>query len=122
VGAQIGPFETHLGSRLFTQLAAKAAMMFPRDRLSEAEVRKQVAHPRCVLMPDSALVLKFPATGIHELLEKHRLDAGAILALVISSALRSDEPGEAHVALFCQIATRLVEAGSGQSGHHCGPA
>jgi polysaccharide pyruvyl transferase WcaK-like protein len=112
VGAQIGPFETRLGSRLFAQLAAKAAMMFPRDRLSEALVRKHVARPRCVLMPDSALVLKLPATGIHELLETHGLDAGAaILALVISSALRSDEPREAHVALFCQIATRLVEAG-----------
>jgi polysaccharide pyruvyl transferase WcaK-like protein len=112
VGAHVGPFNTRLGGRLFGWLAAKAAMVFPRDHVSESEVRRQVAHPRCILMPDSAFAQKFPAAGIDELFERRGLDPGiATLALVISSALRPDEAGKAHVALFSQIATRLVESG-----------
>jgi polysaccharide pyruvyl transferase WcaK-like protein len=112
VGAQVGPFNTRSGGRLFGRLAAKAAMVFPRDRVSESEVRRQVAYPRCILMPDSAFALKLPAVGINELFERRGLDAGvATLALVISSALRPNEPGDPYVALFSQIATRLAEAG-----------
>jgi polysaccharide pyruvyl transferase WcaK-like protein len=112
VGAQVGPFNTWLGGRLFGRLAAKAAIVFPRDQASESWVRRQVAHPRCILMPDSAFALKLPAAGTDELFERRGLDAGvATLALVISSALRPDEPADAHVALFSHIATRLVESG-----------
>jgi polysaccharide pyruvyl transferase WcaK-like protein len=112
VGAQIGPFNTRLGGKLFGRLAAKAATVFPRDQVSESEVRRQVADPRCIPMPDSAFALKLPAVSTTELFERHGLDASvATLALVISSALRPDEPGDAHVALFAQIATRLVESG-----------
>lgn len=112
VGAQIGPFNTWFGGRLFGWLAAKAAMMFPRERVSEAEVRRHVADPRCILLPDSAFALKLPAVGISELFEKRGLDAGvATLALVISSALGPDESGDAHVALFAQIVAGLVASG-----------
>ena len=112
MGAQVGPFDSWLGGRLFGWLAAKAAMVFPRDRVSESEVRRQLANPRCILLPDSAFALKLPTGGIDELFERRGLDAGvATLALVISSALRLDESGDAHVALFSQIATRLVEQG-----------
>jgi polysaccharide pyruvyl transferase WcaK-like protein len=112
VGAQVGPFDSWLGGRLFGRIAAKAAMVLPRDRVSESEVRRQVAHPRCILMPDSAFALKLPAVGIDELFERRGLDAGvATLALVISSALRPDDSGDAHVTLFSHIATRFVERG-----------
>jgi polysaccharide pyruvyl transferase WcaK-like protein len=112
VGAQIGPFNTRLGGRLFGWLATKATMVFPRDTVSEAEVRRQVADPRCILMPDSAFALKLAAVSTTELFEGRGLEAGvATLALVISSALRPDEPGDAHVALFAQIATGLLERG-----------
>jgi polysaccharide pyruvyl transferase WcaK-like protein len=112
VGAQVGPFKTWLGGRLFGRLAAKAAMVFPRDRVSESEVRRQVVHPRCILMPDSAFALKLPAAGISKPFERRGLDAGvATLALVITSTLRPDEIREAHVSLFAQIATRFVGSG-----------
>lgn len=112
VGAQIGPFNTWFGGRLFGWLAAKAAIMFPRDRVSEAEVRIHVANPRCILLPDSAFGLKLPMAGINELFARRGLDAGvATLALVISSALGPDESTDAHVALFSEVATRFVESG-----------
>ena len=63
VGAQVGPFNTWLGGGLFHWFAAKATKVFPRDRVSESEVRGRVAPGRCVLMPDSAFVLKLPAAG-----------------------------------------------------------
>ena len=112
VGAQIGPFKTRWGGRLFGRLAANAAMIFPRDRISESVIRTHVAQPRHVLMPDSAFALKLPAAGARELLERRGLDADvATLALVISCALRPDESVEAHVDLFSRIATQLVGRG-----------
>ena len=72
VGAQIGPFNTRLGGRLFGWLAAKAAMVFPRDHVSESEVRRQVADPRCILMPDSAFALKLPAVSTDRPVRKAR--------------------------------------------------
>ncbi|MES2196795.1 MAG: polysaccharide pyruvyl transferase family protein [Pseudomonadota bacterium] len=112
VGAQIGPFNTRLGGWLFGWLAAKAAVVFPRDKVSEAEFRRQVADPRCIPLPDSAFALKLPAVGMNDLFARHGLDAGvATLVLVISSALGPDESADAHVALFSQVATRLVESG-----------
>ena len=112
VGAQIGPFKTRLGGRLFGWVASRAALVFPRDQVSEAVVRTHVANPRAVLLPDSAFALKFPLAGVNELFEKHGLDRGVqTLALVISSALRPDELPDAHVSLFSHIATRLVESG-----------
>ena len=91
---------------MFGWVAAKAAIVFPRDHVSEFAVRTHVAHLRSILLPDSAFALKFPAAAVNELFERRGLDAGArTLALVISSALRPDESGDAHVSLFSHIAT-----------------
>jgi polysaccharide pyruvyl transferase WcaK-like protein len=115
VGAQVGPFDSWLGGRLFSWFASKAAKVFPRDRVSEFEVRRQVARvtdDNCVLMPDSAFALKFPVTAANAVFEKHGLDPGvATLALVISCTLRADESEDAHVAVFAEIANRLVASG-----------
>lgn len=112
IGAQVGPFNTWLGGGLFRRIAAKAAAAFPRDRVSEAEVRRRVAHGRSILMPDSALALEFTRVGARDLFDGRGLDAqAATLALVISSALRPNEPGDAHVALFVHVARRLAESG-----------
>jgi polysaccharide pyruvyl transferase WcaK-like protein len=71
-----------------------------------------VARDNCVLMPDSAFVLKLPAVAINEVFARHGLapDA-ATLALVISCTLRPDESEDAHVAVFGEIARRLVASG-----------
>lgn len=112
VGAQVGPFQTLMGSRLFRRIAAKAAVVFPRDHVSASEVQKLGAHDRSILMPDSALALEIPRTGARELFDRRGLDANAAtLALVISSALRPNERSDAHVALFVHVARRLVASG-----------
>jgi polysaccharide pyruvyl transferase WcaK-like protein len=112
IGAQVGLFNTPLGGGMFGRVAAKAAAVFPRDRISASEVQRRVPQGRAILMPDSAFALEFSRTGAGELFDKRRLDANAAtLALVISSALRPEERREAHVALFVQVARRLVESG-----------
>jgi polysaccharide pyruvyl transferase WcaK-like protein len=111
IGAQVGPFGTRLGNALFRRVAAKAAAVFPRDRVSASEVQR-TAPGRSTLMPDSAFTLEFSRNGTGELFKRRGFDANAAtLALVISSALRPDERAEAHVALFAHVAKRLVEAG-----------
>jgi polysaccharide pyruvyl transferase WcaK-like protein len=112
VGAQVGPFDSWLGGSLFRRIAAKADAVFPRDRVSASEVQRLGAHGRSILMPDSALVLELPRTGVGELFDRRGLDTNsATLALVISSALRPDERSDAHVALFVNVAKRLIESG-----------
>src|SRR5207244_2254932 len=112
VGSQIGPFKTWLGARLFDRVAAKAAGIFPRDEVSEAEVLGRVAHSRCIRIPDSAFALKLPAADVKELLRRYGADIGvATLALVISSELYPPDSRDSHVALFSEIAARLVESG-----------
>jgi len=112
VGAQVGPFRTWMGSRLFRRIATKAAAVFPRDHVSASEVQRVGTHGRSILMPDSALALEVPRTGAGELFERRRLDASArTLALVISSALRADERSDFHVTLFVHVARRLVALG-----------
>jgi polysaccharide pyruvyl transferase WcaK-like protein len=112
VGAQVGPFDSWLGGSLFRRIAAKAAAVFPRDHVSASEVRRLGPHGRSILMPDSALVLELPRTGVGELFDRRGLDANAAtLALVISSALRPDERSDDHVALFVNVAKRFIESG-----------
>jgi polysaccharide pyruvyl transferase WcaK-like protein len=87
-------------------------VVFPRDRVSEAEVQKQVAHRRSVLLPDSAFALNIERPARTAFFDRHGLDANAaILALVISSSLRPEERRDAHVALFVHVAKRLVASG-----------
>jgi polysaccharide pyruvyl transferase WcaK-like protein len=110
VGAQLGPFNSQLGRSLFRRVAAQAAAVFPRDRISASEVQSKMAHPRCILMPDSAFSLKVSVTA-GQLFDNCGLDANAAtLALVISSALRLEEGSDVHVDLFARIARRLVES------------
>jgi polysaccharide pyruvyl transferase WcaK-like protein len=110
VGAQVGPFRTRLGRSLFRRCAAKAAVVFPRDRVSASEVAR-VEHRRSILMPDSAFALNLEQSACYDLFERHGLDTNAAtLALVISSALRPDERRDDHVALFVHVAKRLVAA------------
>jgi len=112
VGAQVGPFDTRLGVSLFRRIAAKAAAVFPRDHVSASEVQRLEPHDRSILMPDSALVLELPRTGVGELFDRRGLDANATtLALVISSALRPEERSDDHVALFVHVAKTLLESG-----------
>jgi polysaccharide pyruvyl transferase WcaK-like protein len=112
IGSQIGPFNTRLGGRLFGRFAGKATVIFPRDQMSESEVRQRAAHARCIVIPDSAFALKLPAVDVSELLRKCGAGTGVTtLALVISSALDPQESSDSHVALFSQIAARLVESG-----------
>ena len=112
IGSQIGPFTTRLGGRLFGGVAANASLIFPRDQVSQSEVRRRAARPRCILMPDSAFALKLPAVDMNEVFERCGLDASvATLALVISSALPPEHSGDTHIALFSRIAARLVESG-----------
>jgi polysaccharide pyruvyl transferase WcaK-like protein len=112
VGAHVGPFNTRLGGGLFGRSTAGAAVVFPRDRVSASEVKRRVARVRTILMPDSVFALELSGGGAGELFDSRGLDASAAtLALVISRALRADEPADAHVALFVQVAKRLVESG-----------
>jgi polysaccharide pyruvyl transferase WcaK-like protein len=112
VGAQVGPFNTWLGGGLFGRNTTGAAVVFPRDRVSTSEVKRRVAHVRCIRKPDSVFALEFSRAGAGELFDRSGLDANAAtLALVISSALRPDEPADLHVALFVRVAKRLVESG-----------
>jgi polysaccharide pyruvyl transferase WcaK-like protein len=112
VGAQLGPFNTRFGAGLFRRIAAKAAAVFPRDRVSASEIHGRMKEPpRSILMPDSALSLELSPAGAGDMFEKRGLDANAAtLALVISSALRPNEGSRAHVALFAQVARRLIES------------
>jgi polysaccharide pyruvyl transferase WcaK-like protein len=112
VGAQIGPFRSRLGRALFRRCASRAAVVFPRDRVSEAEVQRQVAHRRSVLLPDSAFALNIERRAPGAGFDRHGVDANAAtLALVVSSALRSEERHDTHVALFAHVAKRLVASG-----------
>jgi polysaccharide pyruvyl transferase WcaK-like protein len=112
VGAQVGPFNTRLGGGLFGSSAAKAAAVFPRDRVSASEVQRRLGQVRSILMPDSAFALELSRAGVGELFDRRGLDANAAtLALVISSSLRPNERSDAHVALFVHVARRLVESG-----------
>lgn len=110
VGAQLGPFNTRFGAALFRSMAAKAAAVFPRDRVSASEIHGRMTPPsRSILMPDSALSLELSPAGAGDVFEKRGLDASAAtLALVISSALRPNEGSRAHVALFTEVARRLL--------------
>ena len=112
VGAQLGPFNTRFGAALFRRMAAKAAAVFPRDRVSASAIHGRMTQPsRSILMPDSALSLELAPAGAGDVFEKRGLAASAAtLALVISSALRPDEGSRAHVALFTEVARRLVES------------
>src|ERR1017187_9163938 len=110
LGAQVGPFDTRLGGSLFRRTAAKAAAVFPRDRVSASEVQRRLSHGRSTLLPDSAFAPEISRAGAGELFDRHGLDAiAATLALVISSALRPNEGNDAHVALFVHVARRLIE-------------
>jgi polysaccharide pyruvyl transferase WcaK-like protein len=112
VGAQIGPFNTWFGGSLFGRSTAGAAVVFPRDRVSTSEVQRRTTHVRSILLPDSVFALELSGGGAREVFDGRELDANAAtLALVISRALRPDEPANAHVALFAQVARRLVESG-----------
>lgn len=112
VGAQIGPFNTVMGKIVFRRIAASAAALFPRERVSASEVRKRVTHRRSILMPDSAFGLDLSPAAAAGPFDWRELDANAVtLALVISCALRPDERREAHVALFAHVTRRLVESG-----------
>jgi polysaccharide pyruvyl transferase WcaK-like protein len=112
IGAQVGPFESWLGRRLFARILAKAAAVFPRDRTSEAEVRALHPESRSTLLPDSALALRPSRSDARSRFERRGLDTNApTLALVISSALRAEDRRETHIARFVYIARRLVDAG-----------
>jgi colanic acid/amylovoran biosynthesis protein len=112
LGAQVGPFRTRLARRIFRRIAAKAAVVFPRERISASEVERLARHDRSILAPDSAFSLELSHAGARALFDQRQLDANAsTLALVISSALRSDERSDAHVALFANVAMRLRESG-----------
>lgn len=109
VGAQVGPFKTRFGRALFRKCAAKAAVLFPRDRVSASEVQKRSAHDRSNLMPDSAFALERSRTAPSE---ERGLDANAAtLALIISSSLRAEDSRDGHVALFVHVAKQLVASG-----------
>jgi polysaccharide pyruvyl transferase WcaK-like protein len=112
VGAQLGPFKTRFGAALFRSMAAKAAAVFPRDRVSAAEIHGRMTQPpRSIPLPDSAFSLELSPAGADDVFEKRGLDASAAtLALVISRALRPDEGSRAHVALFAEVARRLIES------------
>jgi polysaccharide pyruvyl transferase WcaK-like protein len=111
VGAQVGPFNTALGGTLFGERAARSAAVYPRDRVSASEVQMRAAHVQSILMPDSALALDFPRARAGVLFERRGVDpTAATLALVVSSALRANECSNSHVALFVQVARRLVES------------
>lgn len=110
VGAQLGPFNTRFGAALFRRMAAKAAAVFPRDRVSASEIHGRMTQPPpSILMPDSAFSLALSPAGADDVFKKRGLDASAAtLALVISSAVRPNEGRRAHVALFAQVARRLI--------------
>jgi polysaccharide pyruvyl transferase WcaK-like protein len=109
VGAQVGPFGTRFGRLLCRSVFARAAALFPRDRISAHEVEKYPAHR---LMPDSAFALDFPPSRNADLLARRGLDPNAAtLALVISSAIRPDERRDDYLSLFATVARRLLDAG-----------
>jgi polysaccharide pyruvyl transferase WcaK-like protein len=112
IGAQIGPFVTRFSRWLARRMAAKTAAVFPRDRVSAAALQGPDAPRRSILLPDSALALTVSNAGVGDLWERRGLDAGVpTLALVISRALRANEPPQAHVALFAHLAKHLLASG-----------
>ncbi len=111
VGAQVGPFNTVIGRRLFGRIESAAAAVFPRDRVSAAEARL-AGGARQIVLPDSALSLVLPLEVPFRLLAEHGIDpASSILALVISSALRPEETRRSHVLLLAQVAAKLLASG-----------
>lgn len=111
VGAQAGPFQTSIGRRLFRHVASSAAAIFPRDVVSAAEVQ-HVPRARQILLPDSAFSLELSQKAPSSLLARRGIDTtSSILAIAISSALRSDETREEHVSLFADVANKLRASG-----------
>lgn len=112
VGAQVGPFDTRFGRFLCRRIFARAAALFPRDRISADEVQQHPTHGRSTLMPDSAFALDFPASRNADLFTRRGLDPNAAtLALVISSAIRPDERRDDYLSLFATVSQRLLDAG-----------
>jgi polysaccharide pyruvyl transferase WcaK-like protein len=111
VGAQVGPYKTIMGRRLFRHIASTAAAIFPRDLVSAAEVQR-TSCARQILLPDSAFSLELSQEVPSGLLARRGIDTkSSILCLAISSALRRDESREEHVSLFADVAKTLRAAG-----------
>ncbi len=111
LGAQIGPLRTVPGGLLFRRVLRKTHAVVARDSVTSAEVQKVVPQSRVLLAPDCAFGLALESKDMSALFVRRGLDpAQPTLALVISSALRSDESVESHAALLASAASALLGA------------